>query len=188
MGKATFEGPNCASVYSLSSILACSLFRFEYRPRSRNAGLRVRIRARRAALDDIGQRLGRRAGDVDAVGAQVGDHARARLRLVQLGRQLGRAVPAGVRAVGKRAKLDELERLAQPGEIDPGRGLELGTRRSASVSIRAASVRRRRFRRARQRGTVSGARGANSGRVQLPSLAQREMFAPATPVRLEISR
>src|SRR3954469_6617201 len=57
-----------------------------------------RIVSRRAALDEIGERLGWRAGDVDAVGAQVRDHARARLRLVQLGGQLRLAVPAGVRA------------------------------------------------------------------------------------------
>src|SRR5689334_17857992 len=85
-----------------------------------------RIVARCATLDEIGERLGGRAGDVDAMRAQVPDHARARLRLVQLGGELRRAVWPGVRAVGERAELDQLDRLAQPGKIDTGRGLELG--------------------------------------------------------------
>ena len=135
------------------------------------------IGARRAALDEIGQRLGWRAGDVDAVGAQVRDHARARLRFVQLGRQLSRAAPPGVRAVGQRAQLEKLERLAQLGEIDSGRGLKRAdVALGQCVDTRGERAAPAASRRARQRGTVSGARGANSGRVQLPRWPSGEMF------------
>src|SRR5947208_129670 len=83
----------------------------------------LRLWSRRAALDEIGNRLARRAGDVDAVGAQVRDHARASLRVGQGG--LGWAVPPLVRALGKLCHLEKLERVAQLGESDAARGLEL---------------------------------------------------------------
>src|SRR4051812_50216848 len=74
-----------------------------------------RIVSRRAALDEIGERLGWRAGDVDAVPAQLRDHARAGLRLVHPGGELGRAVPPGGPAVGEGAPDVKLAARAKGG-------------------------------------------------------------------------
>ena len=59
--------------------------------------------------------------------------------------------------------------------------------RSASAARRAASVRAFNCVLARVRGTVSVARGANSGRCYWPSRVQRQMLARPTPQRAAIS-
>ena len=62
-----------------------------------------------------------------------------------------------------------------------------GCARSASAASRAASVRTFRCALARARGTVSVARGANTGRCHPPSRVQRQMLARPTPVFAAIS-
>jgi len=59
--------------------------------------------------------------------------------------------------------------------------------RSAKAVTRAVSVRRLSCALTRSRGTVSVARGANSGRFQPPSRVQRQMLARPTPVLSAIS-
>src|ERR1044071_8450181 len=80
---------------------------------------------RPAALDEIGERLGGRAGDVDAAGAQVRDHAGPRGAHGEAIRRRDRAVTPLERTRGDLGQLEELERLAQLGEIDALLRLEL---------------------------------------------------------------
>ena len=87
-----------------------------------------RIFARRAALDEIGQRLAGRAGDVDAASAQVRDHARTRLRGEHARRPLAARLPAAARTLGELRHLEDFERLAQLREIDARARLQLAHR------------------------------------------------------------
>src|SRR5436853_7362160 len=77
----------------------------------------LRISRGRAALDEIGKRLARRAGDVDAGGAQVRDHARAGLRGEQGRGLLAARLPAAARTLGKLRHPEQLERHAQLREL-----------------------------------------------------------------------